>query len=90
MTVYVVWCLVQASVPSNTYVISGHIETKSIQSLMPGILTQLSQEMLNQAAGSMQQGGGVGGAIPEEEEEEDADDDDIPELVENFEDVSKK
>ena len=78
------YIIVQASVPSNTYVVNGNVEHKTIQSLMPGVLPQLSQEMLNQTGGSMQ-----GGAANEEEEEED-DDEDIPELVENFEDVSKK
>jgi nascent polypeptide-associated complex subunit beta len=72
-------------VPCNTYVISGNVETKPIQSFMPAIVPQLSQEMMNEIGGGMQSGAG-----PEEEEEEEDDDEDIPELVENFEDASKK
>lgn len=79
---------IQASVPANTYVISGTIENKTIQSLMPDIVSQLSQEMMNQIGAGNIQGGA--GAPEEEEEEDDDDDDDIPDLVENFEDVSKK
>eukprot|EP01047_Picozoa_sp_COSAG01_P086644 COSAG01_NODE_19575_length_1002_cov_32.160576_2_plen_101_part_00 len=32
---------VQASIAANTYVISGHAETKRLQDLLPGILNQV-------------------------------------------------
>jgi hypothetical protein len=37
----VIWP-VQASIAANTYVISGHAETKRLQDLLPGILNQVS------------------------------------------------
>ena len=37
----VLWS-VQASIAANTYVISGHAETKRLQDLLPGILNQVS------------------------------------------------
>merc|ERR1719199_552037 len=32
---------VQASIAANTYVVSGHAETKKLQDLLPGIINQL-------------------------------------------------
>lgn len=75
---------VQASIAANTYVVSGSSETKKLSELLPGIITQLGPDHLNDlkklyadfaSAISQQKQGG--------------DDDDVPELVENFEDVSK-
>lgn len=89
----------QANIPSNTFVVSGQAETKHVFELLPGIVSQLSQEMmakLSQLAGQQQgqagmgSGSGVGATIPEEEEGEDGDDDDIPDLVENFEEAAAK
>jgi len=80
---------IQASIPSNTYVISGATETKPLQDLLPGILHQLgpeSMERLRQYAAQMQGGSAAAaGSIPEAADE----DDDVPELVENFEEAAK-
>jgi len=78
---------VQASIAANTYVVSGNAETKKLQDLLPGIITQLGPDNLNDlkkiyeqfaAAGGDKKAGGAAG-----------DEDDVPELVENFEEVSK-
>ena len=37
---------VQASIAANTYVISGHAETKRLQDLLPGILNQVRKIVL--------------------------------------------
>ena len=37
---------VQASIPANTYVISGKAETKKLQDLLPGIINQLGPDNL--------------------------------------------
>mmetsp|Transcript_19215 Transcript_19215/g.49623 ORF Transcript_19215/g.49623 Transcript_19215/m.49623 type:complete len:153 (-) Transcript_19215:453-911(-) len=74
---------VQASIAANTYVISGHAETKKLQDLLPGIINQLGPDnlaSLKKVAAEQQQFGGQG-AIAEEDE----DDDDMPDLVDNFE-----
>lgn len=74
---------VQASIAANTYVVSGPNETKNLTDMLPGILNQLgpeSMEMMKQSfAGA---GAAAGGG--------DEDDDDVPDLVENFEEASKK
>ncbi len=78
---------IQASYPSNTYVISGPAQTKQLTEMLPNILNQLgpeSLERLRSYADTIQNNWGPG---PEQEEEVD-DDDDVPELVENFEDAS--
>jgi nascent polypeptide-associated complex subunit beta len=88
---------VQASIAANTYVVSGNAETKKLQDLLPGIITQLGPDHLADlkkiyesfaasggvaaAAGAGAGAGGVGGG---------ADEDDVPDLVENFEDVSNQ
>lgn len=86
---------VQASIPSNTYVIAGPSETKKIEELLPGILSQLGEEGMEQvkefaAAAGMSGGGGGGGAaaggLPSVEEAVDDSDDDVP----DFEDVSEQ
>merc|ERR1711881_349940 len=76
---------VQASVSANTYVVSGHGESKRLEELLPGIINQLGPDNLMNlkriaegfAAG--QEGKGAAG-----------DEDDIPDIGENFEDVSKQ
>ena len=69
---------VQASIAANTYVISGHAETKRLQDLLPGILNQLGpdnlsnlKEIASQYKGDEDAEGGEGGD----------DDDDVPDLV---------
>merc|ERR1712010_369543 len=77
---------VQASIAANTYVIIGHAETKKLQDLFPGILNQVDKSVLpslKKIAEEYSQGG-------EAAEDLDEDDDDVPDLVENFEEASKK
>lgn len=83
----------QASLPTNTFAITGHGENKSISEMLPGILTQLGPQDLNQLKKIASQfvsksanldaaagGSGAAGAA--------AGDDDVPDLVENFEEVA--
>lgn len=72
---------VHASLQANTYAISGPSETKTLQEMLPSVISQLGSENLMslrkvmEAAAANQKGG---------------DDDDIPELGgTNFEEVSK-
>merc|ERR1712070_1122426 len=74
---------VQASIAANTYVVSGNCETKKLQELLPGIINQLGPDNLDDLK-----------KIYAEYAQNDKagivdDDDDVPELVDNFEDVSK-
>ena len=73
---------VQASIAANTYVISGHAETKRLQDLLPGILNQLGPDNLSnlKEVASQYRGdeGGEGG-----EDDDDDDDDDVPDLVDS-------
>lgn len=85
---------VQASIPSNTYVITGASEHKRLEELLPGIYTQLGQESADylrsyaEAMGQMSAAqGGVSDTIDEGNEEED---DEVPDLVENFEEAAAK
>jgi nascent polypeptide-associated complex subunit beta len=76
---------VQASIAANTYVVSGNAETKKLQDLLPGIINQLGPdnlEDLKKIYASYAQDGGAGAKAGGDS------DDDVPELVENFEDVS--
>jgi len=74
---------VQASLQGNTYVISGTPETKSVHELLPGILSQLGpesmQELRKVAEKLKSMDGGAAAAD---------DDDDVPPLEANFEAVS--
>merc|ERR1712094_60613 len=75
---------VQASVAANTYTITGHAEEKRLEELLPGIINQLGPDNLmnlKRIAEAHAAAGAGGGA--------EGDDDDIPEIGENFEDVSK-
>jgi nascent polypeptide-associated complex subunit beta len=80
---------VQASIAANTYVISGHAETKKLQDLLPGIINQLGPDNLAALKKVAQDRGptmaGAGGQIPEGDEEED---DEMPSLT-NFESANK-
>lgn len=80
----------QASLPTNTFAITGHGENKSISEMLPGILTQLGPQDITQlkkiaselanksgAAAAGAAGSSAGAA-----------DDDVPDLVENFEEVA--
>merc|ERR1719444_375900 len=81
---------VQANIQANTYIISGSSETKPLQELLPGIVSQLGVESLAQLQSLAAAQGAAGmEAVAENAEEES--DDDVPDLVDgNFEDVSNK
>ena len=86
-------CIVQASTPSNTYVVSGNVETKQLPELLPGILNQLgpeSMDRLRKYAESMNSGQSQQPETIEEVNEEEDDDDEVPDLVENFEEAANK
>merc|ERR1711874_67420 len=83
---------VQASLAANTFAVTGHAENKQITEMLPGILNQLGAESLthlkrlaSNVSGGQGMAGmeGAGGAMDEEE------DDEVPDLVENFDEVSK-
>eukprot|EP00160_Parvularia_atlantis_P006006 Unigene1522_Nuclearia_a/m.4741 Unigene1522_Nuclearia_a/g.4741 ORF Unigene1522_Nuclearia_a/g.4741 Unigene1522_Nuclearia_a/m.4741 type:complete len:163 (+) Unigene1522_Nuclearia_a:274-762(+) len=83
---------VQAAVSSNTFVISGSVETKDLTAMMPDILPQLGRDYLQSFANALSSGqlnellkNAKGGESAEGDE-------DIPELVgaDNFEEASKK
>jgi nascent polypeptide-associated complex subunit beta len=78
---------VQASIPSNTYVVSGTVETKKLEELLPGILNQLGPESMGRLRDYATSNMGENGPIEEEDED---DDDDVPDLVENFEEAAAK
>jgi len=71
---------VQASIAANTYVISGHAETKKLQELLPGIINQLGPDNLANLKKIAEQ---------YSKKEEAGGDEDVPELVDNFEEASK-
>merc|ERR1712151_762195 len=78
---------VQASVASNTFVVSGHGESKRLEELLPGIINQLGPDNLmnlKRIAEGYAAGAGADGAKASVEDE------DIPDIGENFEDVSKQ
>lgn len=70
----------QASLATNTFAITGHGENKQISEMLPGILTQLGPEGLLQLKK-------IANDIVTSKKAE-ADDDDVPDLVENFEEVA--
>merc|ERR1740138_1330524 len=78
---------VQASVAANTYVVTGHAENKKLEELLPGIINQLGPDNLVNlkriAEGYAAAGAAAKGAGSVEDE-------DIPDIGENFEDVSKQ
>ena len=83
---------VQSAVQSNTFVVSGTGVNKDISELLPGIISQLgpeNMENLRALAEQFQKAQG-GGAVDQQVEEDDDDDDDIPDLVENFEETAKE
>merc|ERR1712217_993087 len=77
---------VQASVSSNTFVVSGHGETKRLEELLPGIINQLGPDNLMNLKRIAEGLAGAEGAGAKPS----ADDEDIPDIGENFEDVSKQ
>ncbi|EGB04507.1 hypothetical protein AURANDRAFT_59495 [Aureococcus anophagefferens] len=80
---------VQASIAANTYVVSGPNETKQLTELLPGIMNQLGPDNidhLKQIADKMSYSNRAPSASSKDDE---IDDDEVPDLIENFEDVSK-
>jgi len=93
---------VQASLAANTFAITGHNETKQISEMLPSILNQLGPESLThlkRLASNVQAAAGKKGSFPFAGLSGvgdlglgatiDEDDDEVPDLVENFEEVSK-
>eukprot|EP00595_Chromulina_sp_UTEXLB2642_P001817 CAMPEP_0196764786 /NCGR_PEP_ID=MMETSP1095-20130614/6855_1 /TAXON_ID=96789 ORGANISM="Chromulina nebulosa, Strain UTEXLB2642" /NCGR_SAMPLE_ID=MMETSP1095 /ASSEMBLY_ACC=CAM_ASM_000446 /LENGTH=147 /DNA_ID=CAMNT_0042121229 /DNA_START=87 /DNA_END=530 /DNA_ORIENTATION=- len=77
---------IQASIPSNTFVVTGNAEVKQMTELLPNILSQLgpeSLERLRKYAESL-------GANGTNQSNNDDDDDEVPDLVENFEEAANK
>mmetsp|Transcript_15253 Transcript_15253/g.17272 ORF Transcript_15253/g.17272 Transcript_15253/m.17272 type:complete len:169 (-) Transcript_15253:233-739(-) len=84
---------VQASIAANTYVISGPHEKKALADLLPGIISQLDAEHL-QSLSAMAENftkaqAEAAAAEGAEEAAAEGDDDDVPDLVEDFEQVSE-
>ena len=81
---------IQASIPCNTYQVSGHAETKNLTELLPDILNQLgpeSMDRLREYASSLKPNADASATVPEEGE--DSDDEEVPDLVENFDEVAQ-
>lgn len=86
---------IQASIPSNTFVVSGNTQVKRLEELLPQILTQLGPESMDylrsyaESMGALKpnQGGNIETINEGDEEEED---DEVPDLVENFEEAAAK
>ncbi|KAH8296360.1 hypothetical protein KR054_005202 [Drosophila jambulina] len=79
----------QASLPANTFAITGHGENKTITEMMPGILTHLGTQDINQLkklATEIVNKSSAGGTADSAAAA--GDDDDVPDLVENFEEVA--
>merc|ERR1712039_89879 len=75
---------VQAAVQSNTFVVTGHGENKRLEELLPGIISQLGPDNLANLKRIAE------GFAAQNEGNATAEDEDIPDIGENFEDVSKK
>jgi len=81
---------VQASLTANTFAITGHAETKKLSEMIPSILSQLGLENLsNLRKYASTMSGEDGDAEHKTHVAHPEDDDDVPELVENFDEVSK-
>uniref|UniRef100_A0A7S1PJI6 Nascent polypeptide-associated complex subunit beta n=1 Tax=Alexandrium catenella TaxID=2925 RepID=A0A7S1PJI6_ALECA len=80
---------VQASVSANTYVITGHSENKRLEELLPGIINQLGPDNLMNLK-RIAEGYAAGAGAKASAAASDEKDEDIPEIGENFEDVSNK
>lgn len=83
----------QASLPTNTFAITGHGENKSISEMLPGILTQLGPQditQLKKIASELanKSGAAAGAAAAGAAAAANTGDDDVPDLVENFEEVA--
>lgn len=88
---------VQCSIPSNTFVVSGHTEVKRLEELLPGILTQLGPESMDYLrayaeamGGKAAAAAGAKGTAVETIQEGEEEDEEVPDLVENFEEAANK
>jgi nascent polypeptide-associated complex subunit beta len=87
---------IQCSVPSNTFVVSGHTEVKRLEELLPGILTQLGPESMDylrayaEAMGGKAAAAAGKGPAVETIQEGEEEDEEVPDLVENFEEAANK
>ena len=76
-------CIVQFSVRENLLVVTGNPESKELKDLMPEILKQVGPQQYSFLKDIIKN------IIPEGKAAEE-DEDDVPDLVGNFEDASKK
>ena len=74
--------VVQAAVQSNVFAVSGAHETKKLQDLLPGIVSHLGADNLAQLKKMAEQAYAAQATKPSSSDE-------VPDLVENFEEVSK-
>jgi len=84
---------VQAAIDKNVYVVSGPSESKKLEELLPGIISQLGPDNINDLKKIYQSfaanAGKLGAAAAAGGKDDDADD--VPDLVDtDFEAVSKK
>ncbi|UJR28366.1 hypothetical protein I4U23_009609 [Adineta vaga] len=81
---------VQASLGSNTYAISGASDTKSLQEMLPTIMSQMGMGTDSGFGGETgrRKFGARGDQSGNEQASAEADDEEVPDLVENFDDVS--
>jgi len=83
---------VQASLAANTFAVTGHAENKQITEMLPGILNQLGAESLThlkRLASNVSGGQGMPGMEGPAGTMDEEEDDEVPDLVENFDEVSK-
>jgi len=80
---------VQASLTANTFAVTGHAETKKLSEMIPSILSQLGLENLTNLRKYASAMSGEEGNKETETIAVPPEDDDVPELIENFDEVSK-
>lgn len=80
---------VQASLTANTFAVTGHAETKKLSEMIPSILSQLGLENLTNLRKYASAMSGEEGAKESETAIVHPEDDDVPDLIENFDEVSK-
>jgi len=84
---------VQASLTANTFAITGHAASKKLSQMIPSILSQLGLENLSNlrkfASTMCESGAGDDGNAEAKSVGALVEDDDVPDLVENFDEVSK-
>mmetsp|Transcript_7586 Transcript_7586/g.13671 ORF Transcript_7586/g.13671 Transcript_7586/m.13671 type:complete len:170 (-) Transcript_7586:60-569(-) len=75
---------VQASISANTYIVSGNADTVGLESLLPGVVSQMGPEMIQQLQAQVQAMGAAQGLGPgaNATADDDSDDDEVPDLVE--------